>query len=39
VPVQANLCGQSVCLQWVIGCSGGSGAGITPALQFTITGS
>ena len=37
VPVDPNLCGQSVCLQWVVGCGGGEG--ITPAVQFTIAGS
>ncbi len=36
VPVDGMLCGQSVCLQWVVDCGGGEG--VTSALQFTIAG-
>lgn len=39
VPHNANLCGASVCIQWVVGCAGGGGEGVTPAIQFTIAGS
>ncbi|MHC4850672.1 MAG: hypothetical protein ACYTGW_00730 [Planctomycetota bacterium] len=39
VPVDAKLCGQRVCLQWGVICSGASGEGLTPAIEFSITGS
>jgi len=40
VPVDAKLCGQSICLQWLVACSAsGTDVGLTPAIQFTIAGS
>lgn len=38
VPVDVKLCGQVVCLQWLVACGTNAG-GLTPALQFSITGS
>jgi hypothetical protein len=40
VPVDARLCGQSICLQWLVACStSGVDVGLTPAIEFSITGS
>ena len=39
VPVDATLCGQPICLQWLVACGSGSAVGLTPAIQFSIAGS
>jgi len=40
VPTNAQLCGQRICLQWLVACgTSGFAVGLTPAIQFSIAGS